>query len=238
MRILAILLLCGYFCIETWCNTRTYKKDNKQQTCKKNPRKAISAEWQKILSDQHLTMHKSDLSKDEQKNLMNQIEQYLNSIRNFKSDFLQVDKYGRSTVGDLFWKDHKYMKMDCKNPSTFTLVVRDNIITMFDKELKESSETPCAASPISIFIGRKIKFDGLKIIYTKASKTSYFVKLSQKEAENDGAIEIEFSKKPFALQKWSIFEKANNNIATTTVYLFNTDTKSEIDMDEFEKPGV
>jgi outer membrane lipoprotein-sorting protein len=168
-----------------------------------------------------------------------EIEEYLNDITTFESDFVQIDKNGRSSAGRLFIKRPFLMKMVYKQPPTYVVIAKKNKITHYDRELKEKTETSMHSSPLSFFFGRKINLRAnLKILSVQDDDDDMLtVKFCKKNEDEEGAVALVFSKNPLALRKWIVYPDKNDESSSGTVEvsLLNWKTQHSIPNDEFEK---
>lgn len=66
--------------------------------------------------------------------LVSKVENYLNSFKNFNSDFEQIDKNNRMSGGSFVMKRPGYMKLEYDRPN-IEITYNNGRITYFDKEL-------------------------------------------------------------------------------------------------------
>jgi outer membrane lipoprotein-sorting protein len=66
--------------------------------------------------------------------LVSQVENYLNSFKNFNSDFEQIDKNNKSSIGSFEMKRPYYMKLEYDRPN-IEIVYNNGKISYIDKEL-------------------------------------------------------------------------------------------------------
>ncbi|MDR2781083.1 MAG: outer membrane lipoprotein carrier protein LolA [Holosporaceae bacterium] len=166
------------------------------------------------------------------------VEKYLNDITTFESDFIQLDKNGRGSMGHFFLKRPFLMKMDYKNPPTHVLIAKNNKIIHYDRELKEKTETSMYSSPLSFFLERKINLrENLKILSVQDVDDMLAIKFCKKDDDEEGAVTLIFSKNPLMLRKWIVFPNKNDESLseTTEISLINWKFKHKISDDEFNK---
>ena len=173
-----------------------------------------------------------------QDRVLNQIENFLNSITTLEADFVQIDWNGTRSIGHFFLKRPYHMKMDYCDPPVHLIVAhggKDNKLIHYDRELQEKDEFPLHSSPIAFFLEKKIDLrkelqKNLQLQNIQEGDDRISVKFSTKNKE--GAITLVFSKKPFVLRKWEIQE---NHTKCTQILLFNWKYGEPIDDAVFEK---
>jgi outer membrane lipoprotein-sorting protein len=167
-----------------------------------------------------------------------EVEKYLNDISTFESDFIQLDKRGRGSIGHFFLKRPFLMKMDYRNPPTHVVIAKDDKIIHYDRELKEKTVTSMHSSPLSFFLERKINLrKKIKVLSVQDGDDFLSVKFCKKNNEDEGAVTLIFSKNPLTLRKWIIFSNKNDERSSegTEISLLNWQLKHNIPDEEFEK---
>jgi outer membrane lipoprotein-sorting protein len=183
------------------------------------------------------TVGVSKSAANSRKECVKKVEEYFNGIKTFEANFVQIDKQGHGSVGHFFLKRPHLMKMDYRVPSTQVIIVKNNKITHYDRELKEKTETSAYSSPLSFLLEPQISLERhLEILSVHDGKDEFSLKLCKKDGETDGAILLVFSKNPLVLKKWILLEDKKNTAAgNTEVFLQNHKYGHYISDKEFEK---
>lgn len=178
-------------------------------------------------------------NKDIQKDLK-QIEQFFNSINTFKSDFIEINSKGMQNSGSFILKRQPAMlKMDYTIPPTKIIIVKNNKVIYYDKELKEKSITSIYSSPLAFFLDSKVTIqDNLETIShlkTSSMLVVVFRKKNDTDEEN-GVVALVFSLKPFQLAGWEIYRKSDQMDIEIPirVYLKKQKINQKISDDEFK----
>ena len=140
------------------------------------------------------------------------IENYFNEeLNSVKSDFMQVGSRGSISTGKIFLKRKKgLMKLYYNDPNPNVAIVKDYKLTHFDRELKEKTIISIYSSPLAFFLEKKIDLKKNVIVVSQdESPNSVTITLKKRGDENEGAITLAFSKKPFQLKGWVILENDN-----------------------------
>lgn len=144
---------------------------------------------------------------------LKQIEQFFNNISTFQSDFIEINSKGWQSSGSFVLKRRPAMlKMDYMSPPTKIIIVKNNKVIYYDKELKEKSVTSVYSSPLAFFLDFKVNFrDNLEVIShlkTNSTLVVVFRKKNDTDEEN-GVVALVFSLKPFYLIGWEIYKRSN-----------------------------
>ena len=170
---------------------------------------------------------------------LKQVEQFFNSISTFKSDFIEISSKGWQSSGSFCMKRQPAMlKMDYKIPPTKIIIVKNNKVIYYDKELKEKSVTSVYSSPLAFFLDSKVNIcENLEVISClkmDSMLVMVFRKKDDKDEEN-GVVALIFSLKPFQLTGWEIYRNsAQMDIEIPIrVYLKEPKINQKISDDEF-----
>jgi outer membrane lipoprotein-sorting protein len=165
-------------------------------------------------------------------------EDYLNSVTTMSADFVQIDQRGEISEGRLLIRRPDCLKMDYRAPNTHLIVLKNNRITHYDRELKEKSESSAYSSPLSFLVNNRVSLREHIDVLGVLDRDGYvFLTIAKKDDDENGALTLVFSKDPFVLEKWFIFKNKKQLIPTlsTQVLLLNRKFGEVIPYDEFEK---
>ncbi len=169
-------------------------------------------------------------------NLIEQVENYFNDrLDTVKSNFKQIDSRGFTSTGKIFFKRKKgLMKLYYNDPNPNVAIVKNYKLTHFNRDLKEKTIISVYSSPLAFFLEKKIDLkQNVKIVSMDESQNSIEITFKKKGDEDEGAVTLMFSKKPFQLLGWIISE--NNKYGRQThLSLENPDFNSSFPDEEFE----
>ncbi len=155
---------------------------------------------------------------NENKKWLEKIEKYFNEHDNCESNFEQTNSLGEISTGHFYLKRKKRcMKLVYDEPNPHILIVSNNRLIHYDKELKEKTETSIYSSPLSFFLDKILDLQhNIKIVDILERDDLIAIKLSKIKDDDSGAIMLIFSKKPFELISWIIFYDKNNDYGRYT----------------------
>ena len=165
------------------------------------------------------------------------IENYFNTeLDSVQSDFTQVGSRGNVSTGKIFFKRKKgLMKLYYNDPNPNVAIVKDYKLTHFDRDLKEKTIISVYSSPLAFFLEKKVDLkNNAKVSALDESLNSVTVTLKKNGDEDEGAITLIFSKKPFQLKGWVILEN-NNYGRQTQIILKNAQFNAKFDDKEFDR---
>ncbi len=165
------------------------------------------------------------------------IENYFNTeLDSVQSDFTQVGSRGNVSTGKIFFKRKKgLMKLYYNDPNPNVAIVKDYKLTHFDSDLKEKTIISVYSSPLAFFLEKKVDLkNNAKVSALDESLNSLTVTLKKNGDEDEGAITLIFSKKPFQLKGWVILEN-NNYGRQTQIILKNAQFNAKFDDKEFDR---
>ena len=181
-------------------------------------------------------------SSDVKNALIKEIERYFNSIDMLFADFKQLDKNGSKSCGYLMMKNRN-LKMEYTTPPANIMIIKDQKVTFYDKELDEKTKTTAHSSPFSFLLRRKTNLrENLEILDLHDNETEASLTFRCKNDDSDGSsndspvIRMHFSKKPFSLLGWEIFS-SRKHIRTgfsTKIRLLNHNFRRRISDSEFD----
>ncbi|MAL79031.1 MAG: hypothetical protein CMN55_07935 [Sneathiella sp.] len=142
---------------------------------------------------------------DDDKAQIARAEAYLDTLKTFKADFLQIDSSGGIAEGDVYMRKPGRMRFEYKPPAQI-LVVADGLWLVFhDKELKETTRLPLVATPVNILLKENVSLSG-DVTVTDVQHDAGTLRISIVDTENpdEGNIVLIFSDKPFELRQWLV----------------------------------
>ncbi|MBO4405419.1 MAG: outer membrane lipoprotein carrier protein LolA [Alphaproteobacteria bacterium] len=164
------------------------------------------------------------------------IENYFNDeLDSVKSNFTQVGSRGNVSTGKIFLKRKKgLLKLYYDDPNTNIAIVKDYKLTHFDRDLKEKTVISVYSSPLAFFLEKKVDLkNNTKVASLDESQNSVQITLKKNGDEDEGAITLLFSKKPFQLKGWVILEN-NDYGRQTQIILESAQFNAEFSDKEFD----
>lgn len=165
------------------------------------------------------------------------IENYFNKgFDSVKSDFKQFGDRSDISTGKIFLKRKKgLVKLYYNDPNPNIVIIKDDKLTHFDRDLKEKTVVSVYSSPLAFFLEKKVDLkNNVEVTVLDESLNSVIINLKKKENESGGAIALIFEKNPFQLKSWIILENDSSNRQVQLV-LENTKFNASFSDKEFER---
>ena len=162
------------------------------------------------------------------------IETYLNSIKSFEADILQIDPYGNETSGTIKLKKPGKLRIEYDDPKADHLILASNgVLVVIDyKSNTEPLRYPINETPLKYLSNQNLDLRNQAIdfkIYTSENK----VALELKEIErslSSGRIILYFATDPISITGWEIPINTNQS---TKIILENLTLNSQLNDDLF-----
>lgn len=144
------------------------------------------------------------LSADDQA-LADKAVAYLDGLREAQGRFVQTDMRGAVTQGRIWIKRPGKARFEYEAPSAL-LVVADGLnVTLFDARLKTFDRQLLKATPLNLFLARRVRLDqGVAITRVARLSDGFSITAEDARRETRGRIILNFSNAPLGLLGWTI----------------------------------
>jgi outer membrane lipoprotein-sorting protein len=158
---------------------------------------------------------------------LEQIENYLNGIKNLSAKFTQETSDGSFVDGKFFLSRPGKMRVEYLAKPKIVIVVNGSILSYFDVELDEVSRLSTNTTPASFLTRDKISFFAKDVELTDVKKSANQIKVSvmKKNRKEAGEFSLVFSTNPLRFIK---MEVKNDLDQVIDVVLSDTDFTSPI----------
>ena len=115
---------------------------------------------------------------EENKDVLQGVERFLNSISTFNANFVQIDKKSKAVKGKILIKRPGKILIEYdESKIPVVVVVRDGILTYFDKKLEQASNLPVSKTIASLLVKRvfSLRDDDVSLISVLSSADSVIV---------------------------------------------------------------
>lgn len=175
---------------------------------------------------------------DQDKQDIARIEQYFNNIKTLQARFIQLSPNGRFAQGNLYINRPGKLRFEYDEPVPYLLIADGNQVIFYDKKLNTPSYIPLGSTPLEFLLAPQVKLTNGVIVQEIARDPGVIrVTLQQKGKESDGAVQITFSDRPFAVKKWTLIDKQGQAIHVAIL-----EPKFDLDLDpklfEFKNPKI
>jgi outer membrane lipoprotein-sorting protein len=165
---------------------------------------AVAAEKKQDLAESY----KSDLQ---------QVENYLNNIKNLSAKFVQESAEGNLVEGKFLLARPGKMRIEYSAQPKVIVVVNGAVLSYFDVELDEISRLSTNTTPASFLTRENISFSAKDVEITNVKKTIGQIKISvmKKNRKEAGEFSLIFSTNPLRFDKMEVKNDLDQTIRVT-----------------------
>ena len=157
------------------------------------------------------------------------IEDYLNSIKSMRANFVQIASNGDKVEGQIYIEKPNKIRMEYNAPSNILIVGNGDYIVYYDKELDQITNIDYDDIPATLILANDIKIDGKKIkvldFYQDSGSTT--ITLDYADKGDLGPITLVFSNNPMELKQWKIVDPQSVEVSVSLY-----DAKKDQPLDE------
>jgi len=157
---------------------------------------------------------------------LNELSRYLNTLKQAKGSFTQINSDGTISTGTIFLKRPGRVRFEYNPPEQALVLAGGGAVAIIDKKVKTSEQYPLKRTPLSIILARNVNLARADMVTGHSSDgTSTTVRAQDPEHPEYGNIELVFTGSPTELRPWRINDDAGNS---TTVILGELDKSASL----------
>ncbi|HTK36060.1 MAG TPA: outer membrane lipoprotein carrier protein LolA [Caulobacteraceae bacterium] len=139
--------------------------------------------------------------------LVEQAAAYLQGLKMAKGRFTQTSSRGAASAGAFYMSRPGKARFEY-DPQFALLVVSDGRnVSVYDRRLKTFDRSPLGATPLGIFLGRRINFSqDVKVTRLTRTADGFAIAMVDPRGNVDGGLVLEFSNAPIALAGWTVLD--------------------------------
>ncbi|MEC3861847.1 outer membrane lipoprotein carrier protein LolA [Mesobacterium sp. TK19101] len=157
---------------------------------------------------------------------LNELSRYLNTLKQAKGSFTQINSDGTISTGTIFLKRPGRVRFEYNPPEQALVLAGGGAVAIIDKKVKTSEQYPLKRTPLSIILAQNVNLAQANMVTGHSSDgTSTTVRAQDPEHPEYGNIELVFTGNPTELRQWRINDDAGNS---TTVILGELDKSASL----------
>jgi outer membrane lipoprotein-sorting protein len=136
------------------------------------------------------------------------IEDYLNSLRTLRAEFLQIGPDGGTATGTFYYDRPDKMRLDYDPPSELLIIANDWKLVYQDRRLEQTSQLFTSQTPLGFLLEDEIDLRDADVTVTSLDRRGgeIQVTLVQTDEPAEGSITLAFAEQPFELRRWTIVD--------------------------------
>ncbi|MCO6419362.1 outer membrane lipoprotein carrier protein LolA [Siccirubricoccus sp. KC 17139] len=134
-------------------------------------------------------------------------EAWMNALQSLKARFLQIGQNGGSAEGTGWIVRPGRMRFEYDPPEPLLLIASHGQFFYFDKQLRQATTVPLAATPLGILLSDNLRFSG-DITVTRVERASGLlgITLFRTGRAAEGRLTLIFSDQPMELKQWAVVD--------------------------------
>jgi outer membrane lipoprotein-sorting protein len=139
--------------------------------------------------------------------LVDQAAAYLQNLKLAQGRFTQRSPKGQLSAGTLYLSRPGRARFEYDAPAALLVVADGRNVNVFDRRLKSFDRYPLGATPLALFLSRRVRLDN-EVMVTRVARFEGGFSLTVKDANKpqDGSLTLDFADAPISLQGWTVVD--------------------------------
>lgn len=139
--------------------------------------------------------------------VVQQAEDYLNSVRTLAADFVQVGPRGEIAKGKVYLRRPGRLRFEYAPPSPLLLVADGRWLVLEDRELEHVDRWPVGETPLAVLVADRVDLGkAVQVTDVKREGGVVRVTLVDRERPGEGHLTLIFNETPFELRQWEVHD--------------------------------
>lgn len=139
--------------------------------------------------------------------LVEQAAAYLQALKTATARFTQTSSRGGAAAGTLYLSRPGKARFEYDPPAEMLVVSDGRNVSVYDRRLKTFDRTPLGATPLAIFLSRRISLEEeVRVVRVTRDDGGFALTLVDARGQTSGRVILEFSAGPVALRGWTVVD--------------------------------
>jgi outer membrane lipoprotein-sorting protein len=139
--------------------------------------------------------------------LVAQAAAYLQAMKMAKGRFTQTSNRGSFSQGTLYLNRPGKARFEYDPPAEMLIVSDGRNVSIYDRRLKTFDRAPIGATPLGIFLARRISLEeDVKVTRLTRSEGAFAITVMDARGQADGQLILEFNAEPISLAGWTVID--------------------------------
>ena len=149
---------------------------------------------------------RADLSEQDRQTVQ-RVEAYLNSVRSLAADFVQIGPNGETAKGKVYLRRPGKLRFEYAPPSPLLLVADGRWLVLEDKELEHVDRWPVGDTPLAVLVADQVDLDGpVQVARVRREGGVIRLTLIDPKRADEGHITLIFNETPLELRQWEVHD--------------------------------
>jgi outer membrane lipoprotein-sorting protein len=133
---------------------------------------------------------------------------YLQGLTSAQGTFVETGPGGQRREGRFYLQRPGKMRFEYTNPAGLLVVSDGSNVKRYDPRLNVFRQVPLAATPLSTFLARTVRFDqGVRVDrVTRMDSGAFAIQARDAGKPNEGFVTLAFAGSPMRLHEWTIVD--------------------------------
>ena len=156
-----------------------------------------------------------------------EIESYLSGMPSLRADFIQLEPYGGSSSGNLYYLRPDKMRLDYDDPNPVLIVANGWQVIYHDRKLEQVTHLLTSQTPLAFLLDKTVKLSGdVTVTDVQEVADEILLTLVQTDEPGLGAVQLAFARQPLELRRWTVTDAQG---LTTQILLERSKVGEKID---------
>ncbi len=163
--------------------------------------------------------------------LLQQAQNYLNSVRSMRARFQQASSTGKQATGTVYMRRPGRMRIEYDPPAEVLVVANGSYVIYEDGELEQVSYIGLGDTPLGILLRDEVKLSDPAITVTGMRRQAGMMEVDivETEAPGQGTLTLVFMESPLELRSWRVRDAQTVEVAVTLLRpRFNVDLDGDL----------
>jgi outer membrane lipoprotein-sorting protein len=139
--------------------------------------------------------------------LADQAAAYLQTLKQAKAHFTQTNSNGRASGGTLYLNRPGKARFEYDPPAEMLIVSDGRNVSIYDRRLKTFDKAPLGATPLAIFLARRIRLDeDVRVTGLTRRPGGFSISAVDGKGQAEGKLILEFNDNPISLAGWTVID--------------------------------
>lgn len=144
---------------------------------------------------------------DSDRETVDRVEQYLNSLRSLSAGFVQVGPSGEVARGQVFLRRPGKLRFEYEPPSPLLLVADGRWLVLEDRELQHVDRWPVGETPLAVLVADRVDLDdAVQVTDVKRAGGVLRVTVVDPKRRGEGRLTMIFNETPLELRQWEVHD--------------------------------
>jgi len=141
------------------------------------------------------------------KALVDQAAAYLQGLTTARGRFTQRSPRGAESAGTLYLSRPGKARFEYDPPAALLVVADGRNVSVFDRRLKSFERYPLGATPLALFLSRRVRLDN-EVMVTRVTRAddSFTITVKDARKQADGSLTMTFANVPIQLLGWTVVD--------------------------------